>query len=290
MKKIDLPKEKALSEVLEDSIAFCLQNFGKYSKAYIYFILPPILIAVIFSVFVNDDLLVKDVYKISNGNWATSSSLYFGLVSTLFFGLAFLAHTTMTYQYVILYDSKEAHDSITIREIWDGIRNNIVYMLYSNLWLAIIISVIGLGIFTLARTIGLGMGVGPIIMLFLAYLTVVIYPFFIVRLKERLGPINTIVRCFKLVYGCWWRSFVVTFLFGLIVFVLEAVCGAIITRLGNKIGDQQIFVHMLDSLAFAIGIYLSAIFYFAVSINYFSLYRAKELSKLRDEPYRYIAD
>jgi hypothetical protein len=120
--------------------------------------------------------------------------------------------------------------------------------------------------------------------IFYVYMILPIMLFFFVRIRERQGPIDALVRCFRLTYGHWWRTFGGVFLIAIIALVLQSICLAPLTTMAGTSAFPYTMSRHYDlnamltplfgitqGVAVLVSVFFSAFTGFVICLNYYSL-------------------
>ena len=306
-KKIQFLKKKDFGAVLNDTVEFTRRNFTKYSKAFLYFIMPQILVMMgIVTYFMNEfSKFLGGIGTIRNRqsfDWEMiSSSLALGLILMVLFLIVYMIQSLLCYEYVLLYDSKDDPSEITLEELWQKIRDNIVLMITSYLGYFFVVFVFiamnGAFLYYVAKAIpALAVLLGFVLFFVWMYLGIPTGMFFIVRLRERLGIFESFRRCFQLIKGNWWRTLGILIIAGIVSSIMQAVIVAPLSILNavatfhrmvqssqNPSGMFTPLYGITQAVSMAVGIYFSAILCFTISINYFSLVENTDNISLQKE-------
>ena len=305
--KIQLLVKKDFGAVLNDTAEFITRNFAKYSKAFLYFIMPQILVMMgIVTYFMNEfsrflggigTIRTRHAFDID----MLSSSLALGLILIVLFSVVYMIQSLLCYEYVLLYDSKDDPSEITMEGLWQKIRDNILLMATSYLgyfFVVVVFMVInGAFLYFVAKAIpALAVLLGFVLFFVWMYLGISTGMFFIVRLREGLGIFESFLRCFRLIRGHWWRTFGILIIAGIVSSIMQAVIVAPLSIL-NAVATLHRVVQspqdpaamftplygITQAVSMAVGIYFSAILCFANSINYFSMVESTDHVSLQRE-------
>ena len=306
-KKIQLLTKRDFSAILNDKVEFLGRNFIRYSKAFIYFIMPQILLMMaIVTYFIHEFIKVlAGIGSIRTMHTfdiqLISSSLAMVFVLVILFSIVYMMQNLLCYEYIFLYESKDDPSEITMEGLWQNIRDNILFMFTSYLgylFVALIFAAVNAAfIYAVAMAVPV-LGVLLIFGLFLVwiYLGIPISMFFIVRLRERLGIFESFARCFQLVKGNWWRTFGILIIVAISSYIMQAVVVAPLSIINTVASMHRIFQSPQDptamftplygitqAVSMAVGVYFSAILCFTISINYYSLVESTDNISLQKE-------
>jgi hypothetical protein len=293
MEKMSLYKRRDFGEVLNESTTFITQNFRIYSKGFLYFVLGPLLLVMIASVY-SSRFGLDPAIAATNPRFYLSH--FFGdmlpaLLLVLFLvSIVYIIQTVLSYEFLILYEAKDDPSTITVGEMWDSIRANFWRMVGSYLGLILIFLllyiitafIVGL-IFVVNGVLGFLFLLGALV--FWIYLLIPVSSlFFAVRENEKLGVFDSIRRCYRLASRHWWRTFGLMFVVGLVVWVLKMLFVAPLYLIISLIKAHYINVsfetsiqltttltYIIQALSLAAGLYFSAVANFVSAFNYYSL-------------------
>lgn len=154
------------------------------------------------------------------------------MIGTIFFvGLLFIVSSIMSslalYGYVLEYEARGGKSpAISVADVWQRVSSNfwryIGYAVALGLLFMVALFVMGFVIGALNGVAGTsGAGIFSFIYLIgIVYISVAISPYYFIVVRENLGIIDSVKRCFYLVQGKWWSTFGLLFIFGLISVVL----------------------------------------------------------------------
>lgn len=309
MEKMKLLRKRDFGTLLNDSITFTFQNFGRYTKSFLYIVMPPITLMVVGVFF-----MYLSIGKHSGSASFTSSTppgldkifILLPVLLAAFVLIIFvsLVHTLLSYQYMLLYENKEDPAQITVSEIWARIKADIFTLLgaYMGLMILIIVAVLIMAAITyiLYTTSGSSVlsGLFVFIMFFAwAYLSVALSNYFMIILRERCGVSDALRRCFILIKGNWWRTFGMMMVIGLLTYIFQMICLLPFTVVNvinsmHNITTQGLHAKpvtggplyaITQAVSMAVGFYFSVFMSFAICINYYSLAEEKDNTTLLEE-------
>jgi|GEM_PF-2814311 len=233
--KMNLLKIRDFSQAFSDTFKFIKLN-GKslFLSVLIYGGIFSLILGVAYGLFMSKyfDL----IGNVSGGDPFDESSIetiaYYGaviLVAMVVGVLAFYSFTGLNYKAVIEYEKMGADEELTMNTIWRSTKKDFARILGGMFLLTFFLTIsitIVVGVFALMAgglaTINEGLMVIPMLMAFLmifvgvAYLGTCLSPFWMVYLRERLGFFDSIKRCFQLIKGNFWSTFLVLFVMQLL--------------------------------------------------------------------------
>jgi hypothetical protein len=303
MKKIQLLKRRDFSLILNDATEFSTKSFGKYSKAFLYFVMPPLLVlmAVIAYMFNDFSRMIAGMRMRAFDMSVLAPVMSFGIIIFILASLVSIVQNLLAYEYILLYEKSEDPSEITVEGLWAMVKQDFVYMMASYLGILLLFVVfmsVSAGAVALLMYASRALGALLIFALFFLwiYMLMPLSNFFMVRLRERRGIIDSVGRCFALARGKWWRTFGLVFIVTLVVSFMQAVAVAPLSITNTVITFHKLsslktdptaiytpLYALTQSLSIAVSIYLSAIVAFTMGINYFSLVESTDNTSLLDE-------
>ena len=297
MKKIPLLEKKTFGTLLGDSLEFIIQNILGYSKAFLIIVLPPLIVVATMLAFMYNSF-INTVINMSETRHFDMTMLapFWSLMSLMFvlfiliLSVSVLQYTVL-YRYMMLYETMDDPASITIAELWDGVKSSYGRMLASFFWLLAVIllfllvltAVFGT-IMVLLHSVALNILVGLGCIIFYLYVAVAASMFLLVRMRERLGLMDALTRSFRLTSGHWWRTFGLFLLIGILSLVTQYI---LLSPLSSIVGASTFpytmshhydlsamrtpWFGIIQAVSVVISIYISVMTGFAVCINYYSL-------------------
>ena len=183
-------------------------------------------------------------------------SLFFTLVSYVMLSL-------VVYSYIVLY--MDYGRPVEVRDVWAYIKSYFIPVLYSTVGMVVLC-----GLATLLLLIpGIYVGVALSMLL-------------VVMVREDLGFLEALERCFYLVKGNWWETFGYLLVVGIIQAVigfgvsLPAVVVYVLRILHLPGGDNDVLLMVASSFSTIIGLLMYVITITAIAFQYFSLVEIKD--------------
>jgi hypothetical protein len=308
MEKMKLLKKRDFGTVLNDSLQFTFQNFGRYSKAFLYIVMPPIVLMIvgIFFLYMSLSHHSTGAATLANGLKPAILIAMLPLMLAAFVLLVIvsLVHTSLSYQYMLLYESKEDPSQITVEELWTKIKSDLMQLFGAYVGLIALITVciaITAGItYVLYAASGSSLlsGLFILIMFFVwAYLSIVLSNYFMIILREKAGVSDALHRCFILIKGHWWPTFGVMAVIGILAYIIQTICLLPLTIVYAVTAMHSVFSSglnakapmggtmyaIIQALSWAVSFYISVFFSFAAGINYYSLVENTDHTSLLEE-------
>ncbi|GHA55798.1 hypothetical protein [Pontibacter akesuensis] len=265
--KINLREERNFGEKLNATFRFIRQNFKPLLRALLLYALPVALLAGIFSGLHQARLFRSlsggDVYE-TVGEYGVAQQLTsVNYLLTLFFSMvSVLMVYLVVYSYMVAYQDTE--DEVQPSAVWEHIKANALKVIYSG---------IALGVVIILSVFLLGFGI---------YLGVVLCLFVVVMVREELGLIDTIERCFYLIKRNWWATFglifIVSMIQGMISWLAALPLGAVmVMKMLQVPGMESEFLliasNTLTTLLTTLTYCISAV---AVGFQYYNLVEQKD--------------
>lgn len=265
---INFREERDLGQTLNVTFGFIRQNFKLLLNCVLYFVLPFALLASIFiSIYqtrlqqaASGDLYYRPWGEYGFFQTVTSFNYLVGI---------FLSFVSIVVMSLAIYSSMvqymDNQGQVSIRQVWQDIKSHLLTALYSSV-----------GIFLLCA-MGLVLLLVPGI-----YLVVVFSLFFMVMMREELGFIETVERCFYLIKGNWWNTLglilIIALVQGLISMVAYLPAGLLLLLKAFEIpgADNNLLQVIFNGFAAIISISLYVISIIAIGFHYFNLVEMKD--------------
>ena len=282
MEKITLPQVRDLGQTIGDSFLFARANFKFLVRFFLFYAVPPLLVAVA--------LFVFGYKKTDSGFGVTPGYNMFahlnglGMLGYLLYLFTILFQQLYITEYLIL---KETFEDVTLTQTLAQIREDSGTIIITLLLLfALTIPVIGIVVFIvfIANSIGGYMPAicGIPLAVLLIYSLIPLSSIFFVRLREKLGMADALVKCFQIIKGNWWRTFVAWFVgflvyYAFLVSLLAPVSLLLLVFRFHAVTPLQTDVFGMAILGVA-GTLAGFMYFFSLNIfqvfigvNYFSL-------------------
>ncbi|GAB3204599.1 hypothetical protein ABID22_002510 [Pontibacter aydingkolensis] len=265
--KINLRQERDFGEKLNATFHFIKHNLKPLSRALLLYVTPVALMAGIFS-----GLYQARLFQSISGTGDYRSYGEFSffqqvtslnyIVMLFFTMLGYIMVSLVVYSFIVVY--MDSDDEVSPAAVWEHIKVNMVQAIYAG---------IGIGLVCFFGFFLLGFGL---------YLGVVCSLFFMVMIREELGVIESVERCFYLIKHNWWATFgfllIVAFIQGMIGW-LAALPAGIITmlRMLEVPGvDSDVLLVAANTISSVFNIYISCITMVAIAFQYFHLVEQKD--------------
>ncbi len=268
-------KVRDFGTVMNDSFDFIRQEFKRFGKTILIYVLPFFVFTGILLVYFQTSMYST----ILDGSVADSVlNIYYNMIpSYIVMLLNYTVLTAVIYQYINLY--RKTNGNFTAEELWPGVLKVGLKML--GVYFVSFVIVIIATMFFLVPGIYLG----------------VVFSFFPAAIIfEELSFGQAMNRCFAVIKDNWWRTFGIIFIGGLIVYIFSMIVSVpliIATALktfhavsNNSTPGPQFFstgyiiASTVISMFQNLGYSLVLIF---VSVQYFSLVEVKERPTLQDK-------
>lgn len=265
---INFREERDLGQKLNVTFGFIRQNYKVLLTSVLYFVAPCALLAGIFSGLYQSTALA---HVAGNPEYESPGAFYFAnTLTSLNYWLQIL-FTVMSYVllslivYSVIIFSMDEEGEIQVRDVWRGIKAHFIPVLYSGVGVLVIC--------VLATLLLILPGI---------YVSVALSLFIIVMVREDIGFVETMERCFYLVKGNWWPTFgfllVVVLIQGVLGFVasLPAVILYIMRILHLPGGENDLLLVIASILSTIVNLLLYILTITAVAFHYFNLVEIKE--------------
>lgn len=272
--KINLREERDFSDKLNATFHFIRSNFRSLLRTLFLYVTPVALISGILSGFYQARVLRSisgtqshDTYGDYNFFNQINSVSY--LFTVLFMMISFFVLSLAVYSFMVVYQDEEGE--VQPSSVWYHMKENMVKAIYSGIVLTIV---------TFLSLFLLGFGI---------YFGVVMSLFLIVMVREELGFVDTIERCFYLIKGNWWATFgllfVASIIQGIIGWLAALPVGAItLMRLAEIPGTESDLLFITaNTLSTVLSIYIYAIVAIALGFQYFNLVEKKDGTGLMEQ-------
>lgn len=308
MKKVQLLKRRDFGAVLNDTFTFVFENALAYSKAFLYFVMPPLLILMLVMtvLFTQLGLVMGDMQEnMRNMGGFDVHRLYtMGTAYTIMLVMMSIVHllqSLLAYEYILLYETKPDPKEITTSELWSAMMGSLGNMIGSYLgmfgliigFVIVNVAVVAL-LFAASKVLG---GILVFVLIFVwIYLALPLASFYIIRLREGLGIMDSLSRCFTLVRNNWWRTFGVIMVMGVAASAMQMMITAPIAAPDMISTIQKMIKHpgdtsgiyskqhsIVQAVQTAVGVFFSVLVIVATAINYYSLVEGTDNTSLQEE-------
>ncbi|MGV3540552.1 MAG: hypothetical protein ACO1OQ_12130 [Rufibacter sp.] len=264
---IEFREERDLGEKLNVTFGFIREHYKILLTSTLYFVLPFALLAGVASgLYQNDQLslLAEASQGVGSGSYFGSlfMSLYYWL--QLFFMIVSMVMMSLAvYTYMVHY--MDYGQPAEISDIWAGIRHHFIPVLYSSIGLSFLVGIASLFLLVPGLYIGVACSV-----------------FVIVMVREEVGFVDALERCFYLVKGNWWASFgflIIVFIIQWVISFLASVPAIVIYVMNIlKLPGAENSLLLVSATAFStiISLLLYSIIITAIAFHYFSLVEIKD--------------
>jgi hypothetical protein len=265
---IEFREERDLGQKINVTFGFLRQNLKPLLRLLLVFVVPFALLAGIFSGIYQSRQLAEMTGAVrhdSFGAWSFANSInslhywvsiFFSLVGVVLLMLA-------VYSYMIRYQDQDGQ--VETAEVWEDIKSHFISLLYSSVG-AIVLCI-------LATLFLILPGV---------YVYVALSMYAIIMMREEVGFLESLERCFYLIKGNWWASFgfvlVVLIIQGVIGFVasLPAIVVYVFRILHLPGGESDLLLIIASSFTTILSLLLYVIYITACAFLYYDLVEKKE--------------
>lgn len=269
-KQIKLRVERDFSESISTTFDFLRYNF-KMIMTLLVRIPGPLLI---FSVFLIIPYYINAFDMTSKGivDFDPTTMTLFGIGMLIYFVASILSILAVN-EFIGLYLKSESPELITVKDVYAKVKTHFWEYLGGYLLLGLIVMV---G-FVLLFIPGIYLGVA--LMLTFSVITI-----------EKVGVFDGISRSYKLIAGNWWSTFglmfvimiLTVFIMYLFILPLGMITGFLLVS--SDFGWFASFSYgLVNSLTLVVSFFLSAIYFIAINIKYFSLVEQKEQVGLKEQ-------
>ncbi|RDV14200.1 hypothetical protein DXT99_15520 [Pontibacter diazotrophicus] len=265
--KINLREERDFGDKLNATFYFIKTNFRPLLRALLLYVTPVALAAGIFS-----GLFQARTFQRMTGeatystfgdnvfmNQVTSLNYILSMIFTL---LSIFILSLTVYSFMVVYQDEEGE--VQPAAVWEHIKANLVPVIYSGIAISVV---------TFLSIFFFGLGI---------YLGIVLSLFIIVMVREELGFIETVERCFYLIKGNWWATFgfllIVGIIQGLIGVLAALPLGAVTMLRAFEVPgmDSDILLVVVNASASVLSIFLYCIYAVAIGFQYYNLVEQKD--------------
>jgi hypothetical protein len=300
MAKIELPVARDFGQLIGDPFLFFRQNFKLLGRAFLFFVVPMLLVATVFTAFGMKNVLGQ-VFSPSryqgSSSGADPNTAWLGAGYLFFFLIAMFQQMFLSQFMVLYHQNKET----TINETFGALRTNwknilvtfIIYVLMGALLFAVTV-----GGVILADEVGRSIAGFVVFILYMGfiYIAVPLSNLMMVRLREDLDIGAAISKCFQITLGKWWRSFggfwaILGIYYSLILAAFIPFYAFVLFIYFNRLNYGNLpdptfmttaFSILMTSLVFW-SAFVGQLFYLYSGINYFSLSEAYDHYELRKQ-------
>ena len=234
-------------------------------------------------------------------NYVTLLAIITPLMGTIFFvALLFIVSSVMSslslYGYVLEYEARGGNSpAISVADVWRRVSGSFWRYVGYSIALALLFFVALLVLGFLIGALGGIVGTAGIGIFSFAYFIAVIYIsvtislYYFIVVRENLGIIDSIKRCFYLIQGKWWSTFGLLFILGLVSLVLFVGTYFVSVLLlgafglaGAGIGSETLAISLIISTIISslfstlIGIVIRCISSLGLVFQYYNLVERKD--------------
>jgi hypothetical protein len=284
--KIELRKTRDFGEKFNATFEFIRQNYKGFMPAVIFISVPLIVVGMVIISYYTYFIAMNQIgneYDSSNPFAAFSIlSNFFGLAMVAYVLIAFgyLVNTSLVYNYMRIYESRENPSSISVKELWDESKKDLG------------------GIFIASFLVTIVAGIGMIFLIIPGiYLFITLSLIVPVMIFERKSIGDAFSRCFFLIKDKWWSTFglifialiiqsVMSFIFNVPQYIITFLIG-INASSSNFLVDspawQKILLILSGSISAIGSSLLYCISFIAIAFQYFNLVERREATGLLNQ-------
>ena len=260
---LEFEKTRSFKRILSDTFLFLREHFVPLGTALLVIAGPFLLVTALYST----TFLIKILATTPPGSQASLLPDLENLKPYVLYNYVFIFITSIiiaavVFEYVVLYID-QGSGPVRLNVIVEHLKHDFLHILGAGFMSGIFV-MFGLFLFVLPGI----------------YLSVILAPIFMVVLYERLPVADSFSRCFRLVSGNWWNTFLMLFilvilqsLLALILALPQSVVSAQATAAMTSNGipaNYQLWL-LLTSVISSISYLLYAIPMVAVAFHYFNL-------------------
>jgi hypothetical protein len=300
MEKIELAITRDLGQIIGDPFLFARQNLKTLSRAFLYLLLPVLVVSSVISA-----LGLKNMFGSSTGVESFSrggSVMALLALSYISFIIASTLQQFYVFEFMVLY---EKNNEVSVKDLWAGIKMDWkIYVATYLLLIPVIIVFALLGGLVIAAASGLGSSAQGFIIfvlyIFGMYTFIPLSNLLPLRLREKLSFFSSLVKCFQISAGSWWKTFIAMFIMFcifysfLIILLMPFSIIAFVTALHVQHGsgsDSDVYRNLFSGPLMTVYIslmgfsmlFVMTVFHVFIGINYFSLSEKYDNVHLREE-------
>ena len=302
MRRIELAEVRDTGQTIGDAILFARQNLKIINRAFLYYLVPLLLVGAAFSAFG-----FKGIFGSLNwsqyGQYGSTVTDHHSLMGSglmlgagyIIFIVASVIQNVYVCEFMILY---ERNNESTLADIWSAIRKDwkrilatYLVMLPLGLTAFLVYFLIGWMADNYDRSVA-----GLVALVFLILLLYTIIPLsnlMMIRLRERLGIFQSIAKSFRITAGRWWSTFfsyfimMIVYYSFMVILVLPFYVITLASALhGRGMGQTGSIGGLMGVYLTLVGfwvVYLWHLFYIYLGTNYYSLSERYDNYHLREE-------
>jgi hypothetical protein len=292
MEKIELPQSRDIGQTIGDPFLFARHNIGFLTRGFLYYGVPPLLVAVAIMAFGFKDLF-SNMGPLSSPSSSPFSHGLAGLGASVLIAY-------MLFFLISMFQQVYVSTFMVLKENSEDVTNNDVIQRLKTDWVTIVVTVLFLILFGVVAgalfvgLVGSAVRLGPgtagfltfCMIVFFAYIFIPLSNLLFIRLREKLGIFAAVAQAFRIAYGKWWRTFIAFFVvfivFYSLIFLLLVpmyiVMGVVMyhaTSAGVTPSVSSLYLNPVSevilTLTTFVSFFLQNIFTVFIGINYFSL-------------------
>jgi hypothetical protein len=265
---INFREERDMSQKINATFGFIRQNYQVLAKCLLWYVVPFALLAGIFTGIYLSRRLPVSSGEVPYRTWGefgffnSITSLHY-LVGVFFSVVSYVMLSLIISVFMVRY--MDQGGKVSAQQVGEGVKSHFLSVLYTSLGLMVMI------------LLGYVLLVVPGI-----YLTIAFSMFVIIMIREELGFVDTMERCYHLIKGYWWPTFgfllLITLIQGLMG-LLAALPVFLVTMLQFfqvPGADHPLVTVVASSMASVASIFLYVISFTGINFQYFNLVEIKE--------------
>ena len=292
MEKVELPQSRDIGQTIGDPFLFARHNIGFLFRGFLYYGVPPLIVAVAVMAFGFKDLFsnmgalgTPSASPFAHGLAGLGASV---VIAYFLFFLISMFQQVYVSTFMVL---KENSEEVTNDDVIGRLKSDWVTIVVTVLFLlgfAILAGLVFFAVVGAAATLGAGTAGFLTFCTFVlfAYIFIPLSNLLFIRLREKLGIFAAVAQAFRIAYGKWWRTFIAFFVvfivFYSLIFLLlvpmYAVMAVVIyhaTSAGVAPSASSLYLNPVSEVVITlttfVSFFLQNIFTVFIGINYFSL-------------------
>ena len=301
MENIRLAKVRDLGQTIGDPFLFARHNFKLLFRAYLYYAVPPLVVAVGLMAFgfksIFSTISHEGRHQLGSGFSNLGAALGLGYI---LFILISLFQQLYISEFMILKEDREDvsnNDVLArIKSDWKNIAGTFLFLFFiGGLAITFIFLVLASSAYVGAYVSGFTVF---LLYLFLLYAIIPLSNLIFIRLRERQGIFAALAQSFRITAGNWWKSFIAFFIVFIIFYslillllipfyIMVAVASYHATSMGVAPNLSDIYLNpvmgIILTLTTFVTFFVQNVVNIFVGINYFSLSEKYSNFHLRKE-------
>ena len=272
---INFREERDMSQKINATFAFIRQNYQVLGRCLLLYVAPFALLAGIFTGIYLTRRLPAEPGEAPYRTWGEydffNSITSFHYLISLFFSLvSYVLLSLILCIFIVRYMDHQGQ--VSAREVGDGVKSHFLPVFYASFGVLLMCC--------LGYVLLLVPGI---------YISIALSFFIIVMVREDLGFVETVERCFYLIKGHWWPTFGFLLLMGIIQGVIGLVAALPVFMVGLLKTfqipgtDHPLLTIVASSIAGVAGIFVYVISFTGIIFQYFHLVEIKDGTGLLEQ-------